>query len=153
MCNVNWPQRFWKYVDKTSSPVGCWLWTGHVANRYGVTWFNMKNKRAHRASWELANNCEIPQGMSVLHKCDNPLCVNPDHLSLGSHIQNMQDMVSKSRNPKMEKSGRAKLTATQVKEIRERYAKGEKPTPLSIEFGVSQENVSNIVARRSWREI
>lgn len=89
-------QRFWKKVEKGSE---CWLWTGGIKSKehpYGKMFVGKKYQRAHRISWELHNG-SIPEGMHVLHKCDNPRCVRPDHLFLGNHAQNMEDMISKGR--------------------------------------------------------
>lgn len=90
MQNLN---KFMKKVSK--QPDGCWLWTG--ANNYKYGHFKLNNEiYAHRASFILHGN-EIPKDMLVLHKCDVPLCVNPNHLFLGTHAENMQDKVNKNR--------------------------------------------------------
>ncbi len=89
-------QRFWLKVKKTDM---CWLWKGYLTrkNGYGKISFNKKDQVAHRVSWQLKNG-DIPTGMSVLHKCDNPPCVNPDHLFLGTQRDNVLDMVRKKRH-------------------------------------------------------
>lgn len=89
-------ERFWEKVDKTGD---CWEWTG-FKNRQGYGQFQVSTKNgqpAHRVSFELANG-KIPDGMHVCHKCDNPPCVRPDHLFLGTPSDNMKDMVKKGRN-------------------------------------------------------
>lgn len=93
-----WQERFWKYVEKTD---GCWWWRGACQGdrlRYGFMSAGSVARRikAHRLSWELAHG-EIPTGLCVCHKCDNPLCVRPDHLFLGTQKDNSQDMVRKGR--------------------------------------------------------
>lgn len=88
-------ERFWAKVDKGD---GCWEWTGGRANRgYGhVEPVRGQNRSAHRVSWELTNG-PIPDGLWVLHRCDNPPCVRPSHLFLGTHADNMRDMEAKGR--------------------------------------------------------
>ena len=79
---------------------GCWLWQGGVARRYGVIKIEGKTKRVHRVVWEL-NNGSIPDGMFVCHSCDVPRCVNPEHLFIGTHTDNMRDMIQKGRKSKI----------------------------------------------------
>lgn len=91
-------QRFWSKVAKTDS---CWLWKAGVNKGYGQFAFSIHKhvpwmRQAHRVAWELSNG-SIPAGLSVLHRCDVPLCVNPAHLFLGTHTDNMRDMVAKGR--------------------------------------------------------
>lgn len=94
-------QRFWEKVEKLGNESGCWLWIACRNNNpkedYGVIRFNGKNRKAHRVSWILAYG-EIPDGMLVLHKCDTPCCVNPNHLRLGNDQENMKDRDSKGRH-------------------------------------------------------
>lgn len=91
--------RFWKHVDRSGE---CWLWTGARLRVNGYGCFGMKRgakwvaARAHRVSWSIKNGC-IPAGMWILHRCDNPPCVNPTHLYLGTRRDNVQDMVKKGR--------------------------------------------------------
>lgn len=90
-------QYFWKRVDKSPHPKGCWLWTGSKNRQgYGETMFRKRHLRANRVAYELANG-PIPEGLMVLHSCDNPPCVNPDHLFLGTGTDNMQDCIRKGR--------------------------------------------------------
>jgi hypothetical protein len=104
---------------------------------------------ATHVAWELVNG-PIPNGMCVLHRCDNPPCVRPDHLFLGTRRDNVLDMAAKGRAAVGERSGTAKLTASAVDDIRARYSAGETQRPLAQEYGVSQSTVSLIVQGRRW---
>src|SRR5690349_14618154 len=111
---------------------GCWIWTGAKKELgYGVIGRGRRGEgtiKTHRASWEIHRG-PIPQGMNVLHKCDRPSCVNPDHLFLGSLSDNMRDCVAKGRNfipdNRGERAKWAKLTLNQAREIL--AAKGKQP--------------------------
>jgi hypothetical protein len=127
-----------KFMKKVSKqPNGCWLWTG--ANNYKYGHFTLNNEiYAHRSSFILHGN-EIPKGMLVLHKCDVPLCVNPNHLFLGNHAENMQDKVQKNRQSrgtkKVEKTPVALNTYAIIKLL-------GGPTRISKMVGVSVPAVS-----------
>ena len=88
-------EHFWSRVEKTSS---CWLWTGYKG-RYGYLTFNGERMSAHRLAYTLTKGA-IPNGKVVMHTCDNTLCVNPNHLELGSQQDNIADMIKKGRNVK-----------------------------------------------------
>ncbi len=149
--------RFFEFVgEKTSS--GCILWTG-ANNRhgYGKIW-NEKSilTAAHRVSYELFVG-SIPDGLWVLHSCDNPPCINPVHLFLGTHADNMKDMVKKGRSAKGtvkgEQCGRAKLTESQVREIRVRHANGDGKKAIAADYGIGRLNVSMIVRGKTWKHV
>lgn len=143
------PQRFWSKVVVAD---GCWYWTASVNSAgYGrISWQGVP-KLAHRVSWELHYGA-IPSGLLVCHHCDNPPCVNPEHLFLGTKLDNSIDMVAKGRSPKAcgEKSGMAKLTASQVADIRRLVRSGETQVFVASIYGVHPAHVSRLVNRKRW---
>lgn len=144
--------RFHAKVHK--DPGGCWIWTGPVNNNgYG----RIDGKTyAHRVSYELHHG-PIPPGMSVMHSCDNPPCVNPEHLSLGTHAENMADAATKGRmsNRKRgqvgERHPHAKLTWSQIREIRVQAEAGVKQADLARLHQVSKATIWRIVTGKMWR--
>jgi len=146
-----------KFLSKfiVNDDTGCWEWKGAGGKRYGLFWHNKKQTRAHRYSFELYKG-KIPEGMHVCHKCDNPRCVNPDHLWLGTHTENMEDKMKKGRCAG-ERSGKNKVTEKQVLSIRKEYEvfgdKVEVKKRLSKKYGISRSTIGDIVKRRNWRHI
>lgn len=129
---------FWRRVNKTDT---CWLWTGVVVNGYGALSADArKNMRASRLSWEMHHG-PIPPGMLVCHKCDTPLCVNPDHLFLGSGRDNMQDCLRKGRFTQAYKPRNRVLSESDVRRIRELCAKGVSQAVLAKEYGVHRNTI------------
>ncbi len=137
---------------------GCVLWTGTARpSGYGYITLGsrMGNQKiaAHRASWELHNG-PIPDSLCVLHRCDVRLCVAPEHLFLGTNADNTADMIAKGRQAIGEKSGLAKLTQEQVRQIRDRYAAGGiSQRTLAREYRVRDITVSAVIRRRNWKHI
>lgn len=142
--------QFWEKVQPTT---GCWLWVAAcVEDGYGVIRHQGKNLKAHRVSWELHNG-PIPEGMCVCHHCDNPPCVRPDHLFLGTPADNNADMLRKGRGmgPRGSLSGWAKLNEEKVRQIRSLYASGEyTQKQLALMFGVVHTVISRVVRREIW---
>ena len=138
---------FWKKVDKGS----CWLWTaGCCQDGYGQFNINYKMYLSHRISWFLAGNT-IPEGHILRHKCRNRNCINPEHLETGTHAENMCDKVRDGTDARGEKCHKAKLTSTQVLEIRARGE--EKHVNLAKEYGITPMTISQIITRRSWKHL
>jgi hypothetical protein len=142
---------FRKYVSVSPE---CWEWTG-ATDRWGYGKFHLKapSRRmilAHRASW-IIHFGEIPPGMCVLHRCDNPRCVNPEHLFLGSVADNNRDMVSKGRQAKG--CTLSNLTDSDVLAIRSRYANGETQASLAAEFGVASSRISQMCTGKTWKHL
>lgn len=132
---------------------GCWNVNPTARGGYGKIQAFGKPMSYHRVSYELFNG-SIPKGLHVCHKCDNPKCVNPEHLFLGSSLDNMRDKISKGRH-KGAKSGeqhhRAKLTIWQVEDIRKLCQLGEiSQYDIAELFGVSQTTVNNIKTGKRW---
>lgn len=152
--------RFWRFVDRGDAEQ-CWPWIGYIADHgYGrLPVFSgpgtkPKTEYAHRVSWQLANG-PIPEALSVLHRCDNRKCVNPAHLFVGSQEDNMRDCFAKQRHPHGSKVSYAKLTESQVQEIRALYDHGGRIIrrgslkQIAKRFGVALSTVSS-AARRTW---
>ncbi len=158
-------ERFWGKVNKTET---CWLWTAKMSpSGYGYTSLGKKNIRAHRASFEMAYG-KIPDGLLVCHKCDNPACVRPDHLFLGTSADNSADMVAKGRVSKGQKHSKvmktttnrgenchlSKLAEKDVLDIRARCKPGQRNmTEVAKEYGLTRTTVQTIVYRKSWKHI
>lgn len=144
-------KRFWKKII-IKGKTECWSWVGCKINGYGRINIEGKNKLASRVMWELRFG-KIPEEMCVLHKCDNPECLNINHLFLGTKSENVYDMVSKKRNfiGKLENNGRSKLTKNDAINIRKEYAKGNVfQYQLAKKYGVSQPIISKITRNEGW---
>lgn len=162
-------ERFWEKIDKNgpthpSKPeLGrCWLWTDHTVRGYGQIVEGAPSKKklsSHRVSWELHNGPipvgEGPHGICVCHNCDNPPCVNPAHLFLGTIQDNINDKMRKRRQPQREKHGRAKLTEKKVAEIRRDYVRNSRAhgqPALARKYGVNHTAIGFIVREKHWKE-
>lgn len=149
---------------------GCWIWTGNLdAYGYGRIMINRRYFKAHRLSWIIANRKQIPNGLLVLHSCDNRRCVNPDHLRTGTDLDNMIDRKARGgyatgddhplrKYPFKSAKGVAiwnsKLTEKDVKEIRRLYASGNySQTELAKTFKCVHGTVSSIINRKTWKHI
>lgn len=168
MLAVDMYHRFWSKVSKTQS---CWVWTASKnADGYGSFAISRVTHRAHRVAWILTNG-EIPDGLQVLHRCDNPSCVNPDHLFLGTVRDNSRDMITKGRqwyqkDPVRARRARirnlprycgeanpaAKLTREAAEEIRRLHGQGgQTKAGLARQFGVSESCVRFILKGETWK--
>lgn len=159
-------QRFWGKVSKPDNSKDCWLWIGAKGRKgYGVFGRGDGSKklfRANRYSYELHAG-PIPAGFFVCHRCDNPACVNPSHLFVGTAQDNANDKVNKGRTTKgragiwVAAPGKihpaAKITEEQVMEIRKKRESGFLLLPLAEEYGITKSQVSHICRRKSWTHI
>lgn len=159
MIEQKYIDRFWNKVEKTDL---CWLWQGgRHPDGYGIYKVNGQAWQAHRFSSLLDGR--NPKGWCVCHHCDNPACVRPSHLFLGTHKDNMRDMMAKGRNrqPKGEQNGFSKLTADIVISIRNdcdniiRNGRFPRNTlnSLSKKYNISTGHIRDIACRRSWKHI
>jgi len=152
-------ERFWSKVNKSGE---CWEW-GASFNTTGRGQFKLNGMMvlAHRLSYVMNHpiTIDLMEGhreILVCHRCDNPKCVNPSHLFLGSHNDNTKDMMDKGRHHdgKGEKCPTSKLTEAQVREIRIKYANGRiSQRQLALEYGVHQATIFRIILRRTWSHI
>jgi len=141
--------RFWNHVQ-IMDLLGCWAWKASK-NRHGqgrISW-NGRGQNASRVVWEIAYG-EIPDGLCVCHHCDNPGCVNPIHLFLATHAENMADRDAKGRQARGEKNAQSKLTERQVLEIRELCKAGGLHREIGKAYGVSKFAIGKISQRISW---
>lgn len=144
--------RFWAKVEKRG-PDDCWQWQGSLDRKgYGVIKVGKgKIARAHRVSWILAYG-DIDDTLFIMHSCDNPGCVNPAHMSLGTCADNLKDMRDKGRHVHGETHPFSKLTAAQVTLIRTEYASGNiTQQELAAKYGVGPKHISRIVTYRRWK--
>lgn len=174
------PENFWQFVQKGN---GCWLWQGSKSPKgYGVISYQGKAWRAHRLAYKFTRG-DIPAGLCVLHRCDNPSCVRPDHLFLGTHGENNTDRARKGRNATGERHGsktkperlpvgdrhgsrkhpeswrrgethhNTTLVADDIKKIRKLYQPGINTRSLAQQFNVSMDTIRRIATFKTWGHI
>lgn len=159
-------ERFWEKVSKDGlvpahrPELGpCWIWTGGInEHRGGYGMFMVRKgviRRSHRIAWELANDRAVPAGLWVLHRCDNPPCVRPDHLFLGTPKSNVDDMAAKGRTRVRHGSDRpqARLSEADVTAIRTARAQGAVGAELARQYGVHRSTIYHICQRDNWKHI
>lgn len=145
--------RFWSKVKKTDT---CWIWkAGKKGGGYGSFYYKGHRISASRFSYILHYG-EVSDELEVLHKCDNPPCVRPDHLRAGNHLENMQDMAAKRRggsnpNTRGETNPTAKLKLLDVIVIRVRLAKGDKHRDIARDYHVARTTITAINQGKNWR--
>ncbi len=160
---INDRSRFWTKVHLAST-AECWLWTSFIENGYGMFWLDGRSQRASRVSWSLSNDRDIPDGLWVLHRCDVRACVNPKHLFLGTHQDNMRDMREKGRavcpsrdHPELqargEDAGLAKLTNHGVRRIRVLAEQGLSQRTIGARYGVTHNTIGAILRGKTWRHV
>ena len=149
------PEDFWKRVSMPH-PDECWVWQGATSRfGYGILRFAGKAYKAHRLAWLLTSG-EIPDDRWVLHRCDNPPCCNPQHLFLGTHLENMQDMARKGRGKKErgEDIGISKLKESDIPAIRELHAVHKmSQEEIGRLYNVSQVAISCVIRGKTWKHV
>lgn len=139
--------RFMAKVSKADD--GCWRWVGHARpDGYGLIWKDGRAQRANRVSFELFNG-PLEPGQVVCHRCDNPSCVNPDHLFSGTRLENNRDAVIKDRHPRGERNGQSRLSVDDVLAIRS--MRGTPQATIARQFKIHQSTVSDIWTGRRWK--
>lgn len=138
-----------KPIEFIETASGCFECTSHYKDRYGYAcaFWNNKHVLLHRHVYE-ENYGTIPDGLVVRHKCDNPSCINPAHLEIGTHAENSQDKVDRQRSPAKERNGNAKLSQEQVDEIKNStlsYAE------IQEKYGISRGHVYRVKHGVSWK--
>ena len=151
--------RFWAKVDRSGGPDACWLWQGaRSTNGYGQFCIGQYPgggnimRHAHRVAYALVHG-PIGPGKSILHKCDNQLCVNPAHLRPGTHRENMRDMVAKGRSSRGSANFLSKLTERDMRAMLRLYRGVVACGLLADAYGVTTKNVYAIVSRQTWRHV
>ena len=141
---------------KLNPETGCLEWNGAVqqGSGYGIFWFKGKPQRAHRAAWEIFNGT-IPKGKLICHQCDNRICVNTEHLFLGTSADNNRDAREKGRAVfvKGEDHGKSKLTEEQVQMMLMMAAQGVSAAEIGRNFGVCRQTASKILRGKRWKHV
>ena len=144
-------ENFLRKVDKVDG--GCWEWTGAVLkDGYGHFHVNRKGVIASRYSYQHYKG-DIPPGLVVRHKCDNPKCVNPEHLELGTQKDNYNDAKMKGRHVHGEKHGNVLYSGEQIKKVLQLIAEGMRPIDISKQTGVALSTVYDVRLGRSWKHL
>ncbi len=154
--NFDFVTNFWSHVDKSAGPSACWPWLGYTHRvGYGRVGWKRRVWGAHQVAWQISFG-PIPKGLCVLHKCNNKLCVNPAHLKLGTHKDNMADAlkarvgIGDCKARRGATNGESKLTENQIIEIRTEFRQGRTQAAIARSFKVRPQTVHGIVKGKSW---
>ncbi len=142
-----------RFLSKFTKSDECWEWQAGIdQDGYGKFWDGKNRISSHRYSW-IFHFGNIPENLFVLHSCDNRKCVRPDHLFLGTNIQNMEDKIKKKRHSFGESNGQSKLKSNQIIEILSNHKNGISSKTMSNQFTVHKTSINNIIAGRTWKHI
>lgn len=147
------PPPTFKPITYKETESGCWECTSHTGfSKGGYIGIDRGGKKTmmHRYIYQHANGCTIPAGLVVMHKCDNRTCMNPDHLEVGTHLENMQDKVAKGRQTRGEAVRLAKLNATSVRAIR---ADTRTHKEIAKDYGIGTSQISRVRTRKTWKHV
>ena len=142
--------RFWHSVKKAGAK-DCWEWIGAISGSgYGHVQHKGRSLLAHRVAWQLTNG-SIPEGLLICHVCDNRICVNPEHLFIGTYASNYHDSAAKGRNTRGTKNAMTALTENEVLELRAQYStQNFTLAKLASMYNMSQSGIFHIVKRETW---
>jgi len=157
MYSIEDKNRFFSKVDKTDT---CWVWKASIRGNsgYGAFKINGKVKSAHRVSWEIYNEKKIPDGLLVCHKCNNRLCVNPEHLYVGTYVDNTRDAIRDGVRDHYKyvygkKVGTAKLSEDNILEVVRLYEKGLSHKEIAKKLKVDRSTIGDVLRGRTWKHI
>lgn len=141
------------FLSKVLNNGRCWEWNGSISEKgYGHFWYHRKRAYAHRVSYLLFKG-EIPDNLFVLHDCDNPKCVNPDHLHLGTKKDNLREAIERNRHLVGELNPRAKLNTEKVKTIKQLLKQGKTMVEISRMFRVKPNAIGSIKYGVNWKHV
>ena len=145
--------RFWRNV-RVGSPDQCWIWGGSIdQNGYGEFFYRGRNRRAHELALSFTTGEVRHESLDTCHECDTPACCNPGHLRFDTRQSNVDDMISRQRQPRGHRHHSTKLTESQVLVIRERRALGARQKDLARDFGITAGAIVAIVHGRNWKHV
>ena len=147
-------KQFWESIDKKTNEE-CWEWIkGKTSKGYGTVRYENKTYLAHRLAYQLFHNKTLDKLIFICHKCDNPLCCNPNHLFQGTNKDNIDDKVNKNRQTKGETNANVKLTSEQVISIRTTYEnRNITHRQLASIYNVTSPTITAILKRKTWKHI
>jgi hypothetical protein len=153
MYSEKFKARFWAHVAIVNDTNSCWLWQRYkTKDGYGIVNACGVSRGAHRVALEIEHGVAYVGG-EVMHSCDNPGCVRPSHLRMGTHLENLADMKAKGRARKGERHLGAKLTEADVLEARGRFAAGRSARSMAKEYGVDHTTLMHAIAGRNWAHV